>query len=194
MIRSIILVLCLGSICTADLYELTIGDDDGFGSGAPMVAGDKLWSFASGDGDGTDRLIAGASENMVYTFTFDQLIFVSSASLFVQYADWPETGGHLWLDGIQIDFNFTPLVPWEQESPWTVLAASIDLLPDADQLLDGTAVFEFIGSQTDAYVIDYMTLNIEAYPIPIPSAIFLATLGLSFAGWKLRRRQTLNDS
>lgn len=190
MKRSIILVLCFGSICSADLFELTIGDDDGFGSGVPMVAGDKIWSFALGDGDGTDRLIAGASENMVYTFTFDQLISVSSASLFVQYADWPETGGHLWLDGIRTDYNFTPLIPWEQEAPWTVLAASIDLLPYADQLLDGTAAFEFIGSQTDAYVIDYMRLNIEARPVPIPSALVLGSVGLAMAGWLCRKKHS----
>ncbi|HUV67046.1 MAG TPA: PEP-CTERM sorting domain-containing protein [Sedimentisphaerales bacterium] len=191
MRRAIILVLCLGSICAADLFELTIGDDDGFGSGTPMVAGDKIWSFAAGDGDGTDRLIAGASENMVYTFTFDPLVSVSSSSLFVQYADWPETGGHLWLDNIRTDFQFTPLIPWEQQAPWTVLAALIDLLPYSDQLLDGTAAFRFIGSQTDAYVIDYITLNIEACPVPAPGALILGCLGLGVAGWKLRKHREL---
>ncbi len=187
---AIVLVLCLGSVSTADLYELTIGDDDGFGSGTPMVAGDEIWSFASGDGDGTDRLVAGALENMVYTFSFDELASVSSSSLFVQYADWPETGGHLWLDGIQTDFEFTPLIPWQQEAPWTVLTASIDLMPYADRLLDGAAAFEFIGSQTDAYVIDYMTLEIEACPVPVPTSVLLGVVGLGMASWRLRRHKS----
>ncbi len=204
-----LLVLCLVCACTADLYEITKGDNDGFNSGTPMVAGNSLWTIppSPGDGDNTDRMISGAAEAVSFDFLFPEMALITSASLFVQHVDWPETGGKLWLNGVRTSHNFTPLSPWQQEAPWTVLNETIDLMDYVCLLYDGAASFEFIGSQTDAYVIDYMKLSIsgtpgtapicplppDPSPVPVPSAAILGILGLSAAGMKLRRRRQPNQ-
>jgi hypothetical protein len=170
-----------------DLYDITIGDDDGFGSGTPMVAGDDIWSMGPDDGDGTDRWVVGASENLSYIFTYNELAHVTHASLFIQYADWPESYGDLWLDGVKVNYKFTKLYPWQQVAPWTVLNSTINLNSYEYLLKDGYAKFEFIGTQTDYYAIDFLTLTV----VPVPGAFILGCMGLGMAGLKMRKRKEL---
>jgi len=182
----------------ARFYEYMLGDDDGFGvAGTGGFAddfqvnpGQTISSWGPADGDGTDEIFLSGDDRQDFVFTFDTFSSIMSASLFIQYIDWPEFEvGRLWIDDVQTDVVF-PLIPVDQEAPWTVLGKTIDLTPYAEHLYDGYAVFGFTGGDTDGYVIDYMKLSIEGSAVPLPGAILLGALGVGLVGC-LRRRRAL---
>ena len=73
------------------------------------------------------------------------------------------------------------------ESDWTVTLGSWDeLLVDVTQLEIATAYYNNWYPQ-EITGIDNVSLNV----IPVPGAVILGSLGLGFAGWKLRKRKEL---
>jgi len=60
--------------------------------------------------------------------------------------------------------------PLQQQAPWTVFGATIDLMPYVDYLYDGTAVFNLVDG-TDAYSIDYLRLSIDGVVVPLPARL-----------------------
>lgn len=197
--RSVFLVAAI--LCTwpvlgrAEMHLFQLGDDDGFGTGESLCQGDDLYIDVSwdeyalvADGDGTDELIPGSEDLRDFVFVYDAFTSIVSASLFVQYIDWPESGsGVLWIDDHKTSFEFPMLDPWDQASPWTVLAATVDLTPYLAYLSDSRAVFNLLGRNSDAYIVDYMTLSIETSVVPLPASVLIGVFGLGYSGWRLRR-------
>jgi hypothetical protein len=205
---AVLLGLILGGQIQANLNKYTVGDNDGFGSGTAVVPGDNIYGFGSMDADGTDGLIIGASDPHSYTFHYGPFSSITASSLFVQYADWPESHpGVLWIDDQETFFTFPALTPWQQHAPWTVLGVTIDLMPYVTYLNSDQATFSFVGGAADAYSIDYLQLSIDGVlaphlpgppsapdppvgHLPIPGAVLLGVIGLSCAGWRLGRGGT----
>lgn len=206
--RSILVVavaVCLMSaLGQAGIHTYVLGDDDGFGLGSPVAAGDEIsvpdWGVYAhvADGDGTDELIPGARDPQDFVFAYDAFSSITASSLFVQYIDWPESQpGFLWIDDHRTSFAF-PSAGWDQESPWDVLAVTIDLTPYADYLYDGQVVFNLLGENTDAYIVDYMKLSVDGSlqsppvnPVPLPGSVLLGVWAVGLVGW-WRRRQHLD--
>ena len=190
-----VVVCAMPVLGQAELHEYTLGDDDGFGLGSPVDPGDEIsitdWDEYAlvADGDGTDEAIfVEPGEIQDFVLAYDEFLSITVSSLFIQYIDWPKSHpGFLRIDGHQTSFEFPQIVPWDQEAPWDVLAVTIDLMPYVDYLYDGHTTFNLIGGSTDVIVIDYMKLSIDGSVVPLPGAVLLGTLGLSLAGWKLRR-------
>lgn len=194
LLAAVVILCALPLSAQADLHEYRLGDNDGFGTGSPLGPGGDLYINTSweeyallADGDGTDELIPGARDPRDFVFSCDSYSSTTTASLFVQYMDWPESrAGFLWIDDHKTAFQF-PYVPYDGTSPWKVLGATIDLMPYAGYLLDGRVVFNLLGENTDAYIVDYMRLSIDGCVVPIPSAVLLGFLGLGYSSWRLRR-------
>jgi len=173
-------------LCRADLHQYTLGDDDGFGvAGTGSYAADfqvdpgqTISTWGTGDGDGTDEMILSGNDRRDFVFTYEAFSSITTASLFMQYFDWPESwSGRLWINRVATPYVFET-IPLDQAPPWTVLGRTIDLMPYVEHLYDGRAVFNFIGEGTDAYAIDYLTLSINGSVVPVPGAALLGALGL----------------
>ncbi|MGE5295073.1 MAG: hypothetical protein ACM3VT_09610 [Solirubrobacterales bacterium] len=184
------LFVCTQS-CLADGTNYVLGDDDGFGAGSPVVAGDEISTWGPADGDGTDELIAGRPTDLRdFVFTFDPYVSVTSATLFAQYIDWPESwAGYVRIDGVDTPIQFPQLVPWDQEAPWTVLNITLDLTAYSEYMTDGKVVFNLVGGYDDAIIVDYMTLTIDGSHVPAPGAALLGILGAGCVRMFRRRIQ-----
>jgi hypothetical protein len=166
-----VVVCTLSAIAHAEVYWL--GDDDGFDTQKPVVPGDEISIDTlklEGDGDGTDEVVDSLTLKKDFVFTGVTVPETTAVcSLFVQYIDWPESAdGYLWINGIKTSFRFPRLRKWDDD-PWTVRGVTINLMPYIDLLReenDGTVTFNFLGEDTDAYVVDYATLTIETEAAP----------------------------
>lgn len=163
-----------GHTARADGYEHMLGDDDGFGTGLPVGPGDQVTPSGAPDGDSTDEAIHSGDDPRDFVFTYPTYSSITACSLFVQYIDWPETqDGFLWIDDHKT-FEF-PRVPVDQQPPYTVLGATIDLMPYVDYLRDGQVIFNFLGEHTDSYRIDYIILTIQETGVPLQRTLTVSS-------------------
>lgn len=181
----IVVVLFLsGNSAKGELMSVMLGDDDGFGSGTPVLPGDEIYVWGPLDDDGTDETIHCGIDPPDYVFHYDPIPSITSCSLYLQYIDWPESHpGYLLIDGFQTSYIFNT-IPLDQVAPWTVLEKTIDLMPYVDFLYDGQAIFKFVGQfegDTDAYIIDYAILTLD---VPKPDAIFCEDFEGDLSAWQ----------
>ena len=185
----VLVVLCLSTMVFGATTTYYVGDDDGFNTGTPRVPGDVMWGdhWGTPDGDGTDELKKSSHYFYPITFTYDPYTSIQSASLYVQYLAWPESGdGSVWLD-----YNQISVIPKINPREWwiwqTVRGFTIDLTPYASDLLDGSATFSLVGPLCDDYNIDYAKMTITSV-VPVPGAVILCGIGVSAVGWFRRRK------
>jgi len=195
MKRQLILVLLVTIFVMArptvgNLMISMRGDDDGFGIGSPVSPGDMVYDQEPAGIDGFDGWVFGteAVPDFQWTHSYIPFLQITSASLYIQYIDFPESGdGELFIDGIMTNLSLPLLSPWEY-GPWTVLGTDFDLVNYHALLMDGSVTFGLNARYDDACSIDYALLTIEGTVIPTPSAAVLGSLGVGLVGWLRRRR------
>ena len=168
------------------------GDDDGFGTGSPVVPGDLIANPGTADPDGFDVFMWGtlSSPDFEWTHNFIPFSNITSATLYVQYIDFPESGdGEFFVDGLMTTMSFPTLYPWDS-SPYTVLGKEFDLSSYFVTLMDGSVTFGLDAHNDDAYCIDYAKLTIEGTLIPAPGALILSSIGVSLLAG-VRRKNIL---
>jgi len=198
--QSILILVTIFVMARPTVGDLMInmqGDDDGFGTGISVSPGDIVYGWTpSGwgpqDADGFDGYSwgTGANPDFEWTHSFVPFSQITWASLYMQTLDFPEgSGGELWLDGNLTSMKL-PSVPLES-GPHTVHGVTFDLTSYSSWLLDGLVTFGVNAHFDDGYSIDYALLTIEGTVVPVPSAVILGSLGLTFSGWLLKKKRMI---
>lgn len=191
---ALIVVLCALSTSFGSATYM-VGDDDGFNTGTPVVPGDYIMmgGFGIPDGDGTDQLVPNTYFIHNLNFNFEQYDSINSASIFVQFLNWPKYGtGYLYIDYIKTNY-YTHWVQFPETGiTRLVRGLTFDITPWSDQLLDGSVLINLRGCYNDSYVLDYATLTIDGIPtqaaIPVPGTLLLAGIGSGVVGLIRRKR------
>lgn len=113
------------------------------------------------------------------------------------------TGATLEIDAFDIDFGELDLIEADGILLGQLVAGGNDAPsgtvfnltgPVLDEMLDGTLdIWMDIGSVNQNYVhlyaayLNSSTLTVNYEPVPVPAAFILGSIGLSLAGWRLRR-------
>lgn len=184
------------------------GDDDGFGlgitSGALSDAQVNGNNATAGEADFTDIRLIGGPYSPTYpafqpTGGFDAFSVsdpISSATLTIRTASFDpitplESPNRMILDGVEVSGFFAgfPNVTNNNifEMTFNLSASMFGLLADGNVSLAGTTITEASGS--GSFQIDFLRLDIETAPVPLPAAGWLLIGGLGGLV-ALRRRKT----
>jgi hypothetical protein len=151
-----------GGHVVEDFSDATLNAGISVSSGNGSVVGGK-WS---------DQVVPGGSTT---TWTFDEARTAWGAEFWDLAGPGGQgTGIQVWLDGVAAPSEISRST---SNTFWGVTSTEPFL-----QVLVGAGT-QVLGVET--YTMDNM---VYSQPVPVPGAVWLATLGLSAAGWRLRRR------